>query len=1002
MDGDDDILGIDSYRNNDCMEFDTYRQFSDLFTLEPSEGFLKVIHFNIRSYNKNIDNVLILLEDLKVKFDLIVLTEAWLECGNNLTDLEGYDVYSTEIHWNRNDGVIVYCKTELGVTSQQVSMGEATGLQLDFYTDNRHFNVVAIYRSPSMNYHSFVTDLNNYYSNVNKHTTYFYVGDINIDILHSCQNVFEKDYYLNILYSVGFTDYINKPTRVTERSETCIDHLFVNHFDYSAISSCILKTDVTDHYAIVAKLEYCSSKNLHTKTDDNETITYIDQKLLQELIERQPWDHVLALQDVNLCCDAFISTFDHLKCQATKSKYKTSRHKKLKPWITTNLIRGIRERDRLSKRVKRHPFDENLKVNYRNYRNWLNREIKSAKISYYKHKILESTGRPKEFWNIVNEISGIKKIREKFPLSLFYEKSDKDGIKKVANSFNNFFTNVGRNLAQRIPQMAGPPLVDDSAFRVRHEFRLEPITDSQLEWCIGDLRGGSAPGIDGISAILLKNNIPALIPPLKHLINLSILSGQFPDRFKIAKVVPLYKSGTKQELNNYRPISLLNVMSKILEKCVKIQLHCYLEDNNLLSECQYGFRKSKNTSDALFAMNKYISECINGNEKALTVFIDLAKAFDSIDRNILLNKMECIGIRGLALKWFSSYLNKRSQLVSINNNFSDIREIDYGVVQGSTLGPSLFLIYINNLDKLPITGKLFLFADDTAVIFKGNTWDQTFNAAQTDMFLIQKWFSQNVLSMNVLKTKYMPIFLRQSSEPPANLRLVMHVCGDPSISTCGCLHLERVDHYKYLGVILDSRLRWEPHIEYLKTKLRKLIYVFRNVREILNVNEIKMLYYAFVQSVLQYGIIVWGGASSNILKPLFVIQKLIIKIAFQFNRRFPTNLLFKNTQLLSVRQLFIKTLLVYTYSNQDLIVTPITHNYPTRGAVNVGMQVPRVFKSANLTNAFYIANFLYRNIPSEIRDLQVSLPVYKRSVSSWLSEIGLDQSETLISSVYNT
>lgn len=256
--------------------------------------------------------------------------------------------------------------------------------------------------------------------------------------------------------------------------------------------------------------------------------------------------------------------------------------------------------------------------------------------------------------------------------------------------------------------------------------------------------------------------------------------------------------------------------------------------------------------------------------------------------------------------------------------------------------------------------------------------------------------------MNVSKTKCMPIALRPASEPPAELRVVLHTCSGADPVNCNCQIIERVYQYKYLGVIIDSKLRWENHVNLIKSKLRKMIFIFYQLSQILNEKDLKVIYYAYVQSYLQYGLIAWGGSFQSILEPLNVIQRSIIKAAFKKTQRFPTLELFKESGLLSIRQLYIKNLLIFCYKNENLIVAPVTHTYRTRSAVGVGLQVPRVVKSINLTNAFYIANFLLRKIPPEIRSLQVPLTAYKRILTAWLAEIGPVIAESLIGPEYPT
>lgn len=988
--------GVDIYRQIPCERFTCSKQLTEFF--EHSNSFsLKIFHINIRCYYKNIDEVLIVLDSLQTCFDIIVLTEAWIDEDRALISLDNYDVFCTSDNWNRNDGVVVYVRTRLDCVSKQTRIGEATGLQLDFDLDNRHFCVLAIYRSPNMNCDLFLNELQGYYSKLINKNSYILIGDINIDTLLIDKDSAQTDYYLDILYGAGFSQCINLPTRVTDHSQSCIDHLFIKHFNYKAVCSGVLEIEATDHYAIIGKIELSTPP---TTEGPNGSLTYIDTEVLSGLVGAQAWDHVLAQQDVNDGCQAFINTFNNLKSLSERTLKKSTRFKKLKPWITSDLIREIRKRDKMSKSVKNQQSNQQLLNEYRVFRRELSNRIKNTKTIYYRNEILNSAKNPKKFWKTINEYSGVNsKGRNDFPLKHFWTSAG--GTRGVANDFNKFFSQVGRKLADELPPPTVPPLVDDADHRAGHEFCLEPVTEEQLVQCITEMRGGSAPGHDKISTKFLKNNFTHFLTPLKHIINLSLISGVFPDHCKLAKVIPIFKSSCKTNMSNYRPISLLSVVSKVLEKCVKVQLQNYLEENQLLSEHQFGFRRNKNTSDALFAINKSIMDCVNKNEKVLTVFIDLAKAFDSIDRNALFAKLECIGIRGQALKWFKSYLSHRSQIVAINDAFSVPEIVDYGVVQGSTLGPVLFLIYINNLDKVNITGELFLFADDTAVVFKGKSWADVYESAKKDLCLLKTWFTDNVLTMNINKTKCMPIALRPVSEPPADLELVLHSCGELNSDTCNCQIVEKVTQYKYLGVIFDSKLKFVSHIAYLKMKLRKMIYVFFQLSNILNENEIKTVYFAYVQSCLSYGIIAWGGVFRTILQPLILIQKRIIKAGLKKPLRYPSALLFKDSKLLTVRQLYIKSILVYAFSRKELVLTPIGHKYQTRNALNVGVNVPRVVKTINTISPVFTANILYRNIPQELRDWQGEVRRFKKLVTDWLLVVGPDDAERLLASVYN-
>src|SRR5436190_3364379 len=459
---------------------------------------------------------------------------------------------------------------------------------------------------------------------------------------------------------------------------------------------------------------------------------------------------------------------------------------------------------------------------------------------------------------------------------------------------------------------------------------MRTVTENELQNFVHSLRSGSASGYDLLSADFLKSHIQVLGKPLLHIINTSVSTGQFPEAFKVAKVIPIYKGTGEMSLkSNFRPISLLSTCSKVLEKIVKHQLTIYINQYNLLTDCQYGFRDTRNISDALFDLNKKLNSALSRGLKCLIAFCDLAKAFDSVKRSKLLKKLKLMGIVGSALKWFKSYFQNREQFTTINGINSNREKIDYGVLQGSTLGPLLFLIYINNVAKINISGELFLFADDAAIFFEGKNWDQVFKVATRELSLVKKWFDQNLLTLNTSKTKFMPIALRDTSDTQIN-SIKLHSCDDYESEVCGCGVIDRVNAYKYLGVIIDNRLTWSSHVQYVNGRLRKLIYAFIQLRSILTLSEIRSVYYAYVQSILQHGIIAYGGAYKSIINPLFVTQRSILKVALKKGRRYSSEALYSDFCVFDVRQLYVRNLLIYIFKNSNSIFEPVHQNHFTR------------------------------------------------------------------------
>lgn len=298
---------------------------------------------------------------------------------------------------------------------------------------------------------------------------------------------------------------------------------------------------------------------------------------------------------------------------------------------------------------------------------------------------------------------------------------------------------------------------------------LNPTTACEITTIIAGLKNSDSKGYDELSVCLLKKCSYELVLPLTSIFNQSILEGTVPDQLKIAKVVPVYKSENRSLVSNYRPISVLPAISKILEKLVYNRVIDFINEHNILNDSQYGFRKKYSTYMALIDLTDSISECIDTGDVTVGIFLDLAKAFDTVNHKILLGKLSHYGIRGTALDWFCSYLNNRLQYVCVNKVNSSYKQICCGVPQGSILGPLLFLLYINDLPKVSTYFKFIMFADDTNIFAKGKDIDNLVNNINYELEHISKWFGANLLSLNVKKTNYI-IFGNKNSISKNNVK----------------------------------------------------------------------------------------------------------------------------------------------------------------------------------------------------------------------------------------
>lgn len=856
---------------------------------------LSVISMNIRSINKNIMEFEVYLDRFDHQFDVVVLTECWLQVVNFPPNLTNYITHYTKLTTNQNDGVVVYVRDTLqNVYVLEPRLKDASCLVLK---QGHNFSLIALYRSPSYNPTNFLDSLHNLLLDMKDTPNIAIIGDININIIESVLDKHASE-YLTLLAAHGLLPGHTYPTRGTN----CIDHCMIKAKTSPVVIQ--LPATITDHCPIIA--QFYSQDRIKNITDKSyKQCDY--QGVCRDLLNID-WSKHLDMTDVNGATDSFLKILSSIieKYTVVKNIPRSRRNKK--PWITPGLIRCMRKRDKLHLKSRKEPNNNEVKDIYTKYRNTCNNLLKRLKRIYERSEFKKCSKDYKKTWQNIKRVCNFANKRNQAEELL---KLEPDNLKSL-NKVNNYFINVGSNLANEIlcnSNTSETSLAAGLGIR-NHQCEslcLLPTDEMEVYSIIQSLKIDSAPGWDGITTRLIKKTLPYVLKPITLICQASLDSGVVPKALKKSIISPIHKGGDGGNVSNYRPISLLPTLSKILEKIVNKRLRQYLESKSLLSNNQFGFRAQISTEHAVKAMTEQIILQLDKSRKTIGVFLDLAKAFDTVSIPILLAKLEAIGIRGIPLQWFKSYLTERSQMVKINESTSEEAKISFGVPQGSILGPTLFLIYINDLCEMQLErGLVFTYADDTVLLFEGKSWSEVQSLANKGINKVVNWLRNNLLTINVSKTNYMTFALNKSSQPKSPLSLQIHDANCACSASCSCSALSPTEHMKYLGIIIDKHLRWTEHIKKLEGRTRKLIYTFKKLRHILPEDTFRTVYYALGQSIITYCISIWGAAATTNILPLERAQRALLKVMFFKPRRYSTEALYKEAKVLTVRQLFIK------------------------------------------------------------------------------------------------
>ena len=435
---------------------------------------------------------------------------------------------------------------------------------------------------------------------------------------------------------------------------------------------------------------------------------------------------------------------------------------------------------------KQQKKEEKFWKEYRRLRNKVTSENRKLKKKYYFDKLCECQNRGQS-WKVLKSITTNKSSSSTIPIS-------SNDTLSVANKFNFHFANVANDLINGFDANLNDVVYSSDVDNV---FVLHTVQEKDILKEILNLKNKKSVGVDDISTFILKTCANELIGSITYLINKSILDGKVPALWKIAKIIPLHKKGDKSNPDNYRPISLLPCISKILEKIIQIQLTKFLDVNKILVKEQSGFRARHSTTTALMRVTDDWLKAMDNGQYTGAVFIDLQKAFDMVNHELLLLKLSGLGIAGKSLEWFASYLSNRKIITFLNNTLSEEYSINNGVPQGSLIGPILFAIFINDLASLFDKCSFHLYADDTVLYYSDKDPQVVETVLNEELNKVIKWMDKNKLKLNCTKTVGMLLGTRHMLIKHSNLNFKIND-----------VNITNVDSVKYLGVIIDRELKW--------------------------------------------------------------------------------------------------------------------------------------------------------------------------------------------------
>ena len=924
---------------------------------------ISMINYNIRSFNAHIDEFLGIFDSVDSYPQILTLTETWFT-GDFTEDLPGFTSFHSVRTDRRSGGVSVFIRSEY--ESKILSNYSYVNVNIEICSVevklgcNESFTILGIYRPHSGTIENFTSELLNVLNALNTHgKNVFLMGDFNINLFNESSNI---ENFKNDLYSFHFMPCITLPTRFSPNSNpSLLDNIWIN--TVQDFRCGVISIDITDHlpsFIVIKTVNKCKLNekvkiSFRLNTDSHRT-------KFKAAIENFDWSTIKS-ENIDVYVQKFTNTLDDLYCKNFPIKSKFISNKQiLNPWVSPYINKLIHAK---SDYFELYKLGVVSKTENNRYKNKVKSIIDAHKNVYFRKSFKENSNNIRETWKILNFLlsRGVKNVTIK---NILHNGALVTDSGEIAEIFNIFFNSVATQLDDSLPTNDLNPL--DFIPRNSHSMFLYPITKEECLKIIKKLKPKKT-NKNKISDNIFKSIAPCIIETICDMVNTSFLVGKFPDLLKCAIITPIFKKADKQVVFNYRPISVLIFLSKIFEKCLFLRIFSFLKKFSIISSDQFGFTRGKSTEDALVALTDDLYGVLDSKQFSISVLIDYSKAFDTVNHSILLAKMECYGVRGPALKIFASYLENRRHQTKIGDKLSSEKTLNIGVPQGSILGPLLFLIYINDVKNISNEFRPILYADDTTIIFKDRNLPNLIHKCNTGLDLFQNWSICNRLTINTSKTNIMFVS-NKSQTTPINIFLNNEPLD--AVTTC-----------KFLGVMVDNRLKFDEHVKYICNKISKSIGIFYKLSKFVPDSTLLQLYYSLIHPYLNYCSTVWGGTFQTHLDSLIKLQKKIIRIISKESFASHTTPLFLSLKILKFSDLYRYNIAIYYYKTKKYSTQIRNHNYNTRNKNKIIAPFHRLATTQHSVS--YNGSTVWNSLPPAILS-EPNLKSFKRKLKSYFIE----------------